>query len=197
MVDVFISYPREAAKDASLFANALKAKGVETWYAQENLSPGDDWKNEIQAALKNAAAVAFLLIPDSQPTSTLEGEYMSALESYWAGRTKLLVPVVLGEAEPPGFLRQWQSIKVNKKSDWERAADQFVMWLKTTHGPDIAGIKQAKEERSQRLQAIDNFLRAYKKRAMSATAGEDVNPAGLREVRRVGAKKSRTSKAKR
>jgi len=109
MSDVFISYPHEARADASLLANALEKKGLTTWIATKDLSEGGNWKSEIDNALRDAAAVVFLVYSKLEASSWVQHEYMSALDSYWSGQTKILVPLVVGSnAEPPTFLRQWQ-----------------------------------------------------------------------------------------
>lgn len=154
MPRVFISYPHESLKEASQLAKALRARGVDTWYSEENLEPGEDWKTKIQSALRGADVVVFLVTPRSEPSPWLQEEYMGALESYWSGDKKFLVPLLLGKAESPGFLRQWDSLRVVKKSDWDGAADQLVKWLNNGHGPSRKAIKAAKQQLSERLRMI-------------------------------------------
>jgi hypothetical protein len=148
MADVFISYPHEASRDASQFASALKAKGLDTWYAEENLAPGSDWKKEISSALSSANAVVFIVTPDYEPSSWQQEEYMTALESYWSGGKKLLIPILVGEAAPPKFLQHKESLKIGKKSDWERAANQLISLLQMPQGVPIQPTKQAQRERT-------------------------------------------------
>lgn len=164
MANIFISYPHEAARDASQFADALKAQGLDTWFAEENLYQTEDCKSQIQEALHRADAVAFIFLPNFQASSWLQYEYMSALESYWAGNKKLLVPVVLGEIELPGFLRQWASVKIEKKSDWNKAANQIREWLNSNQGPSSKALKKAKDQRNQRLKMITRVLEASSSR---------------------------------
>ena len=183
MANIFISYPHEAARDASRFANALKAQGLDTWYAEENLNQGDDCKSQLQAALNSADAVAFLFLPNFQPSSWLQYEYMSALESYWAGNKKLLVPVILGEVELPGFLRQWTSIRIEKKSDWNRAANQILEWLNNNQGPSSKALKKAKDQRNQRLKMITRVIEASSSRnAKIQPKGEGTSLAAQRRT---------------
>src|SRR5438552_14722432 len=127
MPDVFISYPHEAKSDASLFANVLQTKGVSAWVDNIDLPAGSEWKERIGEALSNSGAIVFFVYPHWEPSSWMRQEYMQALESYWAGKTRILVPLLVGaKAEPPGFLKQWQSLRVENKSDWDRAASQLA-----------------------------------------------------------------------
>src|SRR5437879_572932 len=118
MPDVFISSPHEGIKDAALLANALEHKGITAWIDNKEIPAGTEWTTEIQAALENAQAVVFLIDGWDQ-SEKLQKEYIAALESYWSGRTRFLVPVLVGtKAELPGFLRQWKSLRVKNKSGW-------------------------------------------------------------------------------
>src|SRR4051812_25732966 len=157
MADVFISYPQKAVKDASAFADALNARGVKTWYAKKNLLPTDNPKDAIQHALKEAKAVAFLITSDPGLSHWVREEYMTALESSWKNTKTLLVPLLIRDAVPPSFLQQWQSIRVKDKSDWPRAADQVVTWLRSSTLP-IKSAKRARGRRDQRLNEIDELM---------------------------------------
>jgi hypothetical protein len=189
MADVFISYPHEASRDASQFASALKAKGLDTWYAEENLAPGSDWKKEISSALSSANAVVFIVTPDYEPSSWQQEEYMTALESYWSGGKKLLIPILVGEAAPPKFLQHKESLKIGKKSDWERAANQLISLLQMPQGVPIQPTKQAQRERTQRMRKIVTLM----KRMHAAPALGSPKSNGVAS-QRLGKKK--TSRAK-
>jgi hypothetical protein len=118
MPDIFISYPHDEQKDASLFASLLQTKGFSTWTAGTNLAIGDKGVQKIEEALRNAGAIVFFVYPHHEPSQWMRLEYMEALDSYYSGTTRMLVPLLIGaKAEPPGFLRQWQSLRVENKSD--------------------------------------------------------------------------------
>src|SRR5215467_16029881 len=162
MLDVFISYPHQAAKDASQLAKALRAQGVKTWYAEENLMPGEDQKIEVYSAIKDAKSVVVLVIPNSRPSSWQEEEYMAALESYWSGGKRLLVPVVIGSGEPPAFLQQWKSLNVKRAGDWKRVANQITRWLNAPRQSSIGPTKKSKKKRTERLETIEKLMRLSK-----------------------------------
>jgi len=159
MADVFISYPHEAAKNALQLANGLRATGIDTWCAEDNLKPGDDWKTKVRTALKEAQAVVFVIAPGSHPSPWMEEEQMAALESYWADNKKMLVPVLINNATPPAFLRQWRSLRVAKKSDLGKAVSQVVKLLRSQAEPDVKVAKRIKKERNERLQKVEASMR--------------------------------------
>jgi hypothetical protein len=158
MLDVFISYPHQAMKAASQFAAALRARGVRTWYAEEDLSSNGDRKIEIHRAIKDAKAIAVLILPDTRASHWLLEEYMATLESYWAGEKKFLVPIILGKGEPPSFLQPWQRLTIKNAADWDRAARQVMKWLIGREGPRFAWPHKLKQERKRRLDLIEQLV---------------------------------------
>jgi len=203
MAEVFISHSHRATKDAALLAHALQQKGVSAWTAGKNLSglpPGSDWKAAIQAALEGADAVVFLVIPKWKPSAWIQEEYMKALESYWSGKTRLLVPLLVGaNAEPTGFLRQWKSLKVENKGDWDRCAVQLVKWLSNGQQVRSEPSEEAKLERNERLEALTKFL--HEKQSSPPVRSPSSHPKNgtssghnLGENKQVGRKKGRSSK---
>jgi len=204
MADIFISYPHDEQKDASFFASILQTKGLSTWAAVTDLSPGDNWKQKIDEALRNAGAIVFFVYPRHEPSQWMEREYMEALDSYYSGTTRILVPLLIGpKAEPPGFLRQWQSLRVENKSDWDRAASQLAEWIRTQQQVRSEPSEKVKREFNQRLNEITK--QAKKLGSMNANVDERAVVGGHKtvfrssrtgELRQVGTKKSRSSKEK-
>jgi len=202
MPDVFISYPHEAKGDASLFATVLEAKGVSAWVAETDLPAGQGWQQKIEEALNNAGVIVFLVYPHWEPSPWIQHESMQALESYWSGKTKFLVPLLIGaKAEPPSFLRQWQSLRVETKSDWDRAASQLVQWIRGDQQVRSEPGKKEKQELNQRLDSITRQAKELQFSSEQAVGGDSSLSAGHKtvfrssrtgEFRQVGTKKSRS-----
>jgi len=203
MSDVFISYPQEAQADASKLAATLNQKGLSAWTAGDNLSDNSrDWKIEVENALKSAVAIVFLVYPKREPSYWLQHEYMNALESYWSGSAKILVPVLIGNVEPPSFLRQWQSLKVHEKSDWDRAASQLAKWIQTDQMILHTPRKKDKEQFNKRLNEIAEVAKTWR---LASEGSERTEPSGGKIVHRSsrtgefshsGKKKSRATEKK-
>jgi hypothetical protein len=204
MSDVFISYPQEAQADASKLAATLNQKGLSAWTAGDNLSDNNrDWKTEVENALKSAVAIVFLVYPKREPSYWLQHEYMNALESYWSGSAKILVPVLIGNVEPPSFLRQWQSLKVHDKSDWDRAASQLAKWIEEDQQVRNRPTQKDKKEFNRRLNNIAEVAKKW--RSDSESSSSESSSAGDRivfrssrtgEFRHSGKKKSRIKEKK-
>ncbi len=174
MSDVFISYPHEAEADASRLAATLQQKGLSAWTAGDNLSNNSgNWKAEIENALKSAVAIVFLVYPSREPSAWLQHEYMNALESYWSGSAKILVPVLIGKnVEPPSFLRQWESLKVHDKSDWDRTASQLASWIETDQYVRNKPSKKDQAEFNRRLNEIAQVAKRWQSNSESSRVTE-------------------------
>lgn len=162
MADVFISYPQAAVRPAEAFSNALEAKGLKSWYASRDLSSGDQSPTEIEDAIKAADAAVFLITPDAEPSSWMRQEYSTALEAHWCGKPKLLIPVLIGkETKPPDFLRQWESVRIEKKAGWAKAADKVYAWLQRDESQKNLPSSQDVAKRRDRFHSIDEQLHQW------------------------------------
>lgn len=205
MPDVFISYPHDEKSDAALFASALKNKGLSTWVAEADLPAGADWKGQIDNALTSAGAIVFFVYKHQEPSKWMEWEYMRALESYWSGKARILVPLLMGSnVEPPVFLKQWRSLRVENKSDLERAATRLVKWVQSDQPMRSEPSRKDKQEINQRLNEIARQAKNIessssddKERAMIAGHKTVLRSSRTGEFRQIGTKKkSRPSKSK-
>jgi hypothetical protein len=154
MSDVFLSCSPESRQHAEALSQALQRRGISTWLDIKDLKAGTPWEEQIRRAMEAARIIAFLIDPKSGPSMYQEREYMAALEFSWADKSKLLLPVVIGEAGIPAFLRDRMAFRVhNTEKDWERAADVVIKMLQErTPGRVSKGLEK---ERTQRLKAIE------------------------------------------
>jgi len=203
MADVFISYPLEAAREAALFATALEEKGLKSSRDIE-ISPGENFREKTVGALQRSEAVAFLVTRDTEPSRWMRQEFSTALESYWNGSIKLLVPVLIGrETEPPSFLRQWNSLRVEKKADWAKAAEQISIRLRDYQSIRNPPSTKAVAERRNRLKSIDRQALLWRKTEPSrekklAVVPEKTTKSAMHSgVRTLASRKTKVSKAKR
>ena len=124
MADLFISYAREDRPTAALLAQRLEAGGRSVWWDREIL-PGKDFARLIAAELAQAKAVLVLWSPHSAESGWVRDEAREGLER------GVLVPVLLGVAEPPlGFrslhavdLTGWEGGEHSALTDLELAVD--------------------------------------------------------------------------
>lgn len=81
---VFLSYCHDNARDAERLRKDLVAAGETVWWDQDIL-PGQDWKQAIRQAMKDSYAVVLCLSQESQQRVTTE-IYPEALDAIAALR---------------------------------------------------------------------------------------------------------------
>jgi TIR domain-containing protein len=112
MPDVFISYSADAKKWAGKLASSLRREGVVTWSDFEDLNPGERRFEQLQQALDQARCYVVVLGPRNVMRDWQDREWQGALERTWNDRDRRIIPVLIGHAVPPAFLRNWVSIRL-------------------------------------------------------------------------------------
>jgi hypothetical protein len=167
-LDVFISHSRSNAREAKKLADALRAHGLSTWVDAESVAPGQDWSGTIRGALQASRAVVFLIDPTGEPGSALRDEWSEALEAAWAQPDKRLIPLLLGDAQAPVFLRDRRSVRVEDEAhDWERAVQDLVRAVRTEagarHDAEPPG-EEARAEWQRRMHELELAAHALRRR---------------------------------
>jgi hypothetical protein len=94
MPDVFLSYNREDAALAKLFADAFASEGFDVWWDQ-TLHSGETYDEVTEAALRAAKAVVVLWSPRSVVSHWVRAE------ATVAHRAKTLVPATIEACNRP------------------------------------------------------------------------------------------------
>ncbi len=94
MADVFISYSRDDAEIARLFADAFQSAGLTVWW-DDALRSGEAFDESIERALREAKAVVVLW-----STSSVTSRWVRA-EATQADRNRTLVPVMIEACQRP------------------------------------------------------------------------------------------------
>ncbi|MCP4107087.1 MAG: toll/interleukin-1 receptor domain-containing protein [Desulfobacteraceae bacterium] len=80
-IKIFISYANEDYEIAKRLYDDLKASGIMPWLDKENILPGQNWKDEINKAIKNSSHFLMLLSSNSvSKRGYVQKEKMIALE---------------------------------------------------------------------------------------------------------------------
>lgn len=109
MASVFLSYAREDARTAKAFAKCIERAGHSVWW-DHHIAGGCDYSEEIETSLRESDVVVVLWSKASIHSQWVRDEATAGKER---GR---LVPVLLGDVEPPLGFRQLQSIAVGRWS---------------------------------------------------------------------------------
>ena len=162
MNSVFISYFPKTRKQAEALAWELERLGVSTWLPGRQVSVEAALESQMLDAMKEARVVVFLVGPQISASDWVQREYRAALERFWLDEDKVLMPVLIGNADQPAFLRHALSIKVDgRRSDWARVAKEIAKIL--NEGVPAKKSRAAIKEQTDRLDMIEK--QAYALRA--------------------------------
>jgi hypothetical protein len=149
-MQVFISHNRQNAPAALKLCDRLTALGAQTWLDLRDLESGADWREQVPRAIEGAHGFVFLVGPPGPSDYFQRSEWQMIAER---DPDKPLVPVVLGEAELPGFLRTRHAIHVDEGSvDFDKLAADVLERLQSGTMEDTKveeGIQARKESMAQ------------------------------------------------
>lgn len=107
MYDVFLSYAQEDGELAAKIANDLKQAGLEVWFDQFELRPGDLIIDQIGIASRNARNFVAIVSKHSAKSNWFSSELATAIAASDADRRRRIIPILIDrDATLPPFLRQ-------------------------------------------------------------------------------------------
>ena len=133
--DIFLSYNREDAVVAKLFADAFACEGLEVWWDQ-TLRSGEAYDEVTEAALRGAKVVVVLWSPRSVASRWVRAE------ATIGERNQALMPVTIEPCERPVMFELTQTADL---AHWRGDADEIFC-----AASDSAGFRSVVVERSQR-----------------------------------------------
>lgn len=96
---IFLSYSRTDWDDFVLgFVKQLRKKGVKIWLDQTSIYGGEDWMDNVNAALKECEVLVLVMSPEA-----LKSKYVRMEYRYFFNKNKAIVPVLYKPVEdiPP------------------------------------------------------------------------------------------------
>jgi len=162
---VFISYSKDARPWAEKLSESLENKGVPTWTDFKSIKPGQRWIVEIQRALDDAQYFLIVIGPKNQIGEWQDREWQGALQRTWADPKKQIIPVLIDNATPPSFLRNWVFVRKQpgqSESSWIDTIYDTVCG--TDSGRHDLLAKHAKPDKAlqTRLEEIEGAARQLK-----------------------------------
>lgn len=94
METVFLSYSSKDDRFAELVQAKLSDAGINVWRDQDQLRPGDNWRDGIDKGIINSFAILVALSPNS-----VESSYVTYEWSYALGKGKTIIPMKLSECK--------------------------------------------------------------------------------------------------
>ena len=123
MADVFISYAREDANKARLLAEALISEGLSVWW-DHDLVGGDNFREQIDETIAAAKMVIVIWSEHSVKSPFVKDEASRANDR------QILLPVAIGEVNPPVGFGELQTIRFKR---WAETSAEWETLTRTVH----------------------------------------------------------------
>lgn len=146
--DVFLSYSSKDRTWVNYLKEALQGPGLQVWLDHDEIRPGDIFRDALERGLEESKAVALIVSPEAIESGWVEEEYSRALSLAQGKQPPLqLIPVILRDAELPGFLATRQWVDFREESLFTQSLEQLI-WGITGKRP-IANAAQREDKHFQ------------------------------------------------
>lgn len=172
---VFISHSRQNGGAALRLCDRLGQAGLSVWLDTREIDTGADWKARVAEAIRSADGFVILIGPAPTPDGSQRFEWQQMTEQeFYLDPLKPLIPIVIGDAEIPGFLRARQAITVDASSiDFEALAHKIAQFL--DRPGETVDHEKLERGRAARQKALENL-----KQYSVDLAKDEVKRAGLK-----------------
>ena len=117
---VFISHAHKDDEAAKELVEKLKVRGVETWFDENELKPGESWEQQIKEALIESKTVV-LVLGEGDPSPNVLVEAGMAY-----GQGKRVLPVLVGGNANLSMFANLQQVTATGPNGIDNAAEQIA-----------------------------------------------------------------------
>ncbi len=177
-MNVFISHSRQNGGAALKLCDRLAQRGIQVWLDIRELDSGENWNTAVASAIESADAFVVLIGPTQGPDRSQQFEWQQITErEYYLDPDKPMIPVLMGSADMPGFLRTRQALVCPPSAiDFDALADRIVQALGSPGSTiDQDQLQRGRAARDQALQSLREYTRSLE--------SEEVKLAGLRGLK--------------
>jgi hypothetical protein len=119
---VFLSHAKEDSKFVKEISDRLFQDGILTWFDEDYILPGDNWKQKIEQGIDISDYVIIFLSKNSiDKTGYVQKEFKIVLEKYElipSGK-RYIIPILLDDSTPPREFKDIQWLRVNNERWYE------------------------------------------------------------------------------
>lgn len=120
---VFLCHSSEDKEEVRRLYHRLRADGIDPWFDEENILPGQDWEREIAKAVQSSTVVIVCLSPGSvAKTGYVQKEIRHALnvaDEQPEGRI-FIIPARIADCLVPDRLKKWQWVDLFDLHGYDR-----------------------------------------------------------------------------
>lgn len=151
--DVFLSHSSKDEQWVNALKKGLEKYGLTVWTSTDEIRPGNLFAEDLEAALEASRAVAIVVSPDAIASGWVKEEYYRALSLTKKREDAVqLVPILLENAELPGFLEGRNWVDFRSGSDFSQKLWKLVWGITgrkpaqvlSVHSPQISSESRSK-----------------------------------------------------
>lgn len=110
-MDFFICHSEKDGDFAELLAMKLRQAGYAVWLDSERLGAGEDWRMEIERAIRSCRAMILIMSPSAR-----KSEYVSYEWAFGLGAGVRIIPIVLARTRLHPRIRALQGLDFTKRA---------------------------------------------------------------------------------
>jgi HEAT repeat protein len=167
MRHVFISYHHDDGDFAENLISRIERVGLETWVDNDHLHAGEDWRTEIDQAIKDAYALIVIMTPEARSSEYVTYEWAFA----WGAGVKV-IPVLYKDTKLHPRLEALQYLNFTSRTSrpWEVLID-VVTKAANVQIPNFAPVSQSiPVYLKQFIEALDSANAIDRKKAIENLA---------------------------
>jgi TIR domain/PEGA domain len=127
---IFISYAREDQTFVFRLARELRTRGISIWLDQWDISPGADWNQSIDRALRETERFIVILSPAAVTSRQVRAEIQAAIDT-----AKAVFPVLYKDCEVPRVIRLYQFIDFRDDHEYSQRLERLAEVLHGENEP--------------------------------------------------------------
>ena len=135
--DVFLSHNSIDKPWVIRLKKALQGQGLKVWLDHDEIRPGNIFVDALEAGLENSKAVALIVSPEAISSGWVKEEYSRALSlAHQKNEPLQLIPVILRDAEIPGFLANRSWVDFRDESRFHQNLERLVWGISGEKPPE-------------------------------------------------------------
>jgi TIR domain len=162
--DVFISYASPDREVAKRLAEELAKHSLTTWVDEQDLKLGENWQEQIRAAINRSRLCLVLLSRATVPLKPWVSKEWSAIqECSWHRPDFSVCHLELEDVDTPQFLRGWQRLEMKESLlDIEKIASDVAALLMLPPAQLSVQSEEDREATERRFSEIWEAVRRIK-----------------------------------
>ena len=133
--DVFLSYTAKDREWVRRLANALSEQGLNVWYDEIEIKPGDVWRDQTEKGLRASTYVVMVITPEAAHSNWQAAELGAAL-----ALQKPLIPIVAEDVPSKDIPGPIRLRKYLLKADPTVVADEIARGIASGYGVESKAV---------------------------------------------------------